>query len=522
MKSSKKVTKKSPAVKVVKIDDKFIEDENDNRVIIFVAVAILVIIGTIIGLLVGCDKKEEEKEPTKPKDNVVVPVEDDKTDNNDKKEETKKTYIRKVTTKETTDEVNDTTNDDTNKDEDEESKYVVSFNILEEDDIYTVEAKNGKVNPYVPYGYDSCKYYSDETLTNEYDFNKEITEDTNIYTSCSFTTYKIIYDRETTSPKEYLIKEGRVTLNGVELETGFFAGWYTTSDFSGEKVEYLGRNLTKLANEDNEIYLYAKIDDKYVIRYHNLKGEVSMIDTVTSQSELPKKLFDYSWLAPSGMKLLGYSTSKDSKVIEYQPGQIITEPTSDIDLYMVVGTAKVVYESEGELVTVGMTTEELKDYDLPTPDEVGIKAPTYFVKVDKDSTTGKEVVPDEVKEALEGQIRLSDAKAKAGTDEIIEVGDKVEEKEKVFDGWQTKEVDENGNETLTDVDENYKPEDNTDNELVAKWKEQEKTNETNEENTTNETTELTIEENTEEIVNEPVEEPVVETPIVETTIEANL
>ena len=125
-----------------------------------------------------------------------------------------------------------------------------------------------------------------------------------------------------------------------------------------------------------------------------------------------------------------------------------------------------------------MTTEDLGDYNLPTPDEVGIKAPTYFVKVDKTNPNAKEVVPDEVKEALEGQIRLADAKAKAGENETIEVGDSVEELEKVFDGWQTKETDEEGNETLVDVDENYKPEDNTDNELVAKWKEQEKTEDT--------------------------------------------
>ena len=50
MKDSKKVTKKSPAVKVVKIEDNFLDDDSDNRVIIFVAIAILVIIGTIIGL----------------------------------------------------------------------------------------------------------------------------------------------------------------------------------------------------------------------------------------------------------------------------------------------------------------------------------------------------------------------------------------------------------------------------------------------------------------------------------------
>lgn len=504
MKDSKKVTKKSPAVKVVKVEENFLDDDSDNRVIIFVAIAILVIIGTIIGLLVGCEKKEDDKDPSKPKDNVVVPVDDDKIKEDDKKEETNttKTVIRKVTTK---------SNDTTTK-EDEEKTYVVSFNLLDDDSIYTVEAKDGKVSPYLPYGYDSCKYYSDEKLTSEFDFTKTITENTNIYTSCSFTTYKIIYDRETTSPKEYTIKSGKIALSGVELETGFFAGWYTTPDFSGDKVEYLGRNLTKIANSDNEIYLYAKIDDKYEVKYHDRNGGVGLILTIRTQKNNSITLMKYG----TSEELLGYSTSKDSKVIEYNVGEKVTL-TGDLDLYQVIGTAKVIYESEGELVTVGMTTEDLGDYNLPTPDEVGLEAPTYFVKVDKTNPNAKEVVPDEVKEALEDQIRLSDAKAKAGENETIEVGDSVEELEKEFDGWQTKETDEEGNETLVDVDENYKPEDNTDNELVAKWKEQDKTNEDTtvlEDNSTEgETTELTIERD------EPVEETELTPPVVETPIE---
>ena len=504
MKDSKKVTKKSPAVKVVKVEENFLDDDSDNRVIIFVAIAILVIIGTIIGLLVGCEKKEDDKDPSKPKDDIVVPVDDDKTKEDDKKEETEttKTVIRKVTTK---------SNDTTTK-EDEEKTYVVSFNLLDDDSIYTVEAKDGKVSPYLPYGYDSCKYYSDEKLTSEFDFTKTITENTNIYTSCSFTTYKIIYDRETTSPKEYTIKSGKVALSDAELETGLFEGWYTTPDFSGDKVEYLGRNLAKIANSDNEIYLYAKIAEKYELRYHDRNGGVGLIITIRTQKNSSITLMKYG----TSEELLGYSTSKDSKVIEYNVGEKVTL-TGDLDLYQVIGTAKVIYESEGELVTVGMTTEDLGDYNLPTPDEVGLEAPTYFVKVDKTNENAKEVVPDEVKEALEGQIRLSDAKAKAGENETIEVGDSVEELEKVFDGWQTKETDEEGNETLVDVDENYKPENNTDNELVAKWKEQDKKNENTtvleDNNTEGETTELTIE------TEEPVEKVELTTPAVETPIE---
>lgn len=492
MKDSKKVTKKSPAVKV---EEKFIEEENDNRVIIFIAIAILVIIGTIIGLLVGCDKKSEEKDPVKPKDDIVVPD----TKEEDKKEDKETTVIKKVTTK--------------SNDKNEET-YVVSFNLLDEDDVHTVEVKNGKVSPYVPNGYTSCKYYADENLTKEFDFTNKITSNTNIYTSCSIAVYTIIYDKDTNSQTEYDLKEGKVALSDANLEKGFFEGWYTTPDFSGDRVYYLSKDLTKIANEQNEIRLYAKVADSYSIRYHSKGGEVGITFTYYSQKEMPIRIENYGGVAPEGMKKLGFATKPGSNVIEYQLNQMVTL-TGDLDLYAVFGTARVIYESEGEIVTVGMTSEELDNYNLPTPDEVGLKTPTYFVKVDKTNENAKEVVPDEIEELLDNQIKISDAKSKAGENETIEVGDSVEELEKVFDGWQAKETDEEGNEILVDVDDTYKPEDNTDNELVAKWKEQDKTTDTTD------TTELNEEENTTETLDLVEEEvPVEETvPEVSTNVE---
>ena len=492
MKDSKKVTKKSPAVKV---EEKFIEEENDNRVIIFIAIAILVIIGTIIGLLVGCDKKSEEKDPVKPKDDIVVPD----TKEEDKKEDKETTVIKKVTTK--------------SNDKNEET-YVVSFNLLDEDDVHTVEVKNGKVSPYVPNGYTSCKYYADENLTKEFDFTNKITSNTNIYTSCSIAVYTIIYDKDTNSQTEYDLKEGKVALSDANLEKGFFEGWYTTPDFSGDRVYYLSKDLTKIANEQNEIHLYAKVADSYSIRYHSKGGEVGITFTYYSQKEMPIRIENYGGFAPEGMKKLGFATKPGSNVIEYQVNQMVTL-TGDLDLYAVFGTARVIYESEGETVTVGMTSEELDNYNLPTPDEVGLKTPTYFVKVDKTNENAKEVVPDEIEELLDNQIKISDAKSKAGENETIEVGDSVEELEKVFDGWQAKETDEEGNEILVDVDDTYKPEDNTDNELVAKWKEQDKTTDTTD------TTEINEEENTTETLDLVEEEvPVEETvPEVSTNVE---
>ena len=78
--SKKNVAKKdeAPVIKKIipetiddlKIEDKY-EGESDNKAIIFIAVAILIVVGTIVGLIVGCEKKEET--PEKPNDEVVVP-----------------------------------------------------------------------------------------------------------------------------------------------------------------------------------------------------------------------------------------------------------------------------------------------------------------------------------------------------------------------------------------------------------------------------------------------------------------
>lgn len=453
MKDSKKVTKKTIAVKN---EDNFIDEENDNRVIIFIAIAILVIIGTIIGLLVGCEKKEEEDPVKKPQEDIIIPVE------KNEDEEEKKTTVKKVTTKSS-----------------EEESYVVLFNLLDEDDVQTVEVKNGKVSPYVPKGYNSCKYYVDENLTKEFDFTKKITQNTTIYTSCSIALYTIIYDKDTNSQKEYDLKEGKVTLKDAILETGFFEGWYTTPDFSGEKVEYLSKNLAKIANEDNEIYLYAKTVDSYTIEYYNQDGStVGITKTYESQKSNPVKIWNLNALIPEGKKLLGYSTSQGSNIIEYYPNQEIIIDRN-LKLYKVIGNATVIYESEGETVTVGMTTDELKDYELPSPEEIGFETPTYLVKVDKTNENTKEIVPDEVEELLDNQIKLSEAQTKAGENETLEVGDSVEEKEKVFDGWMEETTNEETGETeLNEIDETYKPEDNEDNKLVANWKEQDDSDET--------------------------------------------
>ena len=121
-----------------------------------------------------------------------------------------------------------------------------------------------------------------------------------------------------------------------------------------------------------------------------------------------------------------------------------------------------------------------------------------------------EVIPDEALEEIENQIKLSEAKKKAGSNTEISVGDNVEEKEKVFDGWVTKEEnpEDPENPIVTPVDENYKPTEDGENKLEAVWKEQE------EDKTEVLTGETEIEGET---INEVVEPPTIEEPPVQET-----
>ena len=82
-----------PKVKRIDVDEinKDFDDveTEDRRLIVFIAIAILVIVGTVIGLLVGCEKKENEtKEPDKPgKTDVVVPEKPDEKGNKEDEDE---------------------------------------------------------------------------------------------------------------------------------------------------------------------------------------------------------------------------------------------------------------------------------------------------------------------------------------------------------------------------------------------------------------------------------------------------
>lgn len=510
MEEKKKKTKKPPVVK----DEEEFELEEDKRVVVFIAVAILVIIGTILGLLVGCERDELD-EPINPNDGVELEPMEDEDIHQDEivVEEEKKTVVKKVTNK-------------TEEKEDEEEtvteKYSVAFYLLKDNgtDTYVDEvAEGGKVTKYQPDGYSDCSYFADSELTEEYNFDTKVTSAQNIYMVCVLDTYTIVYDYETTNPEEYTIEDEDTTLVDASQENMIFDGWYTDSEYTNE-IKKIDSSIIDLADENKVVYVYAKFVENYEVTYYNYEDVVDSNSLVGVNEYQSYTVLDGEGVCAAETSFLGWTNESGNNRIKFNAGDVI-ELTGDIEFYPVCGAAKVVYASEGEVVEeVGYTEDELVDYELPTPDEVGIEAPTYFVPVEVETETSKNVVSDDKEDLAENEIKLQDVKDKASSTYTPEVGDMIEELEKVFDGWTTEVEDpENPGEMIeVEVPEDFVPEDEV-TELEAQWRERtpedDMVPEDNvEDEVNNEVDTLDVEPE----VTEPVVEPVDDTVVSETVV----
>ena len=264
--SAKKPANKVKDVEFKQVNDDFMDEKEDNRLIVFIALAILVIVGTIIGLLVGC-QKEEKEEPKKPQDDIVVPTKEE-----DKKEETSYDYekplpVVKKVTKKTTASKETTEEDEESDSEEETTEHSVTFHINGESE--EVEVEDGSAaEAYVPAGYTDCKYYADENLTEEFDFEAGITEDQDVYMACSAITYTVVYLVEDTETSDtYSLDEGERALQDPSVPEGeTFNGWYVAEAVLMKKVTALNKDLIEYVEENglvsnNEICLRALIDD---------------------------------------------------------------------------------------------------------------------------------------------------------------------------------------------------------------------------------------------------------------------
>lgn len=425
-------------------------EEEDKRVIVFIVIAVLVIIAIAICLLVGCDKKENND------DIINTPNEIDRKDDEEKKDiivdyeeyddDEEETIVKTTTSK----------------------KYEVTFKFNNETIVKKVK-KGQKVTKYSPKGY-SCKYYENKELTKEFNFDKKITSDKKIYMSCDEIEYKLIFDVETESKKTYHISDGNVKLDSptdkIIEENGITKVFSKWSLDKGTLVDitHIDENAIDYANKKNEIHIYAFYTTDVKVTY------VSNGVRNTSVIEAGKKVTMKAGNCESE-NFLGWSVNND-KVINYKENQEVNI-YEDVTLYAVCASTIVEYISEEEKVEVAYTESDLEDYVAPTPEDLDMKIPTYYVPVKNETSTTKKVVSDNTLDMLENQIKQSDAAKKSAEGYTPEVDDIIEEIEKEFTGWE-KEVPSKvkGEEPKKEkIEENYKPKKDTTEKLEATWKE---------------------------------------------------
>ncbi len=416
----------------IKETEDFLDDEEDDkRLIIFIALAILVIVATVIGLLVGCNKEEKAvEEPKKPDDTIVVPNDEEE----DKKDE--EAVVEKVVA---------VTKTATSKKTTSDTKYNVTFYLNGDENVKEV-SKGNKVNKYTPLGYTDCKYYTDENMTHEYDFNTSVTSNKDIYMSCRVIVYEIVYDNESNNPSEYTIEDGNILLTEPINYDGIFQGWYLNNN----KITKLTKDILTYANKNNQIHLTAKIVDHLNVNYYDYEGKLVNHDEVTKDTidsyVVIEGQNDY---CDANEKFLGWSNSIDNNNIN--TNLRLKEDREDKSLYAVCGAARVVYKNGDEEVVVGYDETELEEYSLPTPEELGMEVPTYFVPVDEETLNSKKVVSDDTEAVADNEVKLSDVASKSASGYTPNVGDNVEEKEKEFKGWKEKQTEPLDESTLESV-----------------------------------------------------------------------
>lgn len=446
----------------IEIDDDYIEDD-DRRVIVFVALALLIIIATVIGLLVSHQKNEINKDVKEPHRDYIVP--ELEVDDENKIVNNVVTPVSII--------IN---NEEDNQENNINETYEITYHYYGKTHVIKV---NDTVEKYVPLGYSSCKYYIDENNSIEYDFNEKVSSSKDIYMSCEEKVYTIKYSHLSNNKPEYKLSDGIVPLIDAETDL-IFNGWYTDKEYIN-KVTSLSEELLKYSN-DEIINLYASFIPYYTVNYYNNSGEIIDSAKVTKEQLNDYKLLDGSNLSYENNKFLGWSTKKNSMKIDYFNNDSI-DISSDINLYAVFGSSIIIFTDNDKAIEArAITKEEADNFDLPTKEDLGLEVPTYFIPVDSISDKTKTIVPDDTETLFENEVKLSDVISSSLEDYNPKVGDKVEEIEKELNWSIDKKITDpiTGEETVEKIiNENEVKEiikDNNDNgidtKLNTEWTEQ--------------------------------------------------
>ena len=369
---------KEPVVKEVKVSEPVKEDD-DKGLIVVIAIAILIIIGTVIGLLVGCQKEADNETEKNETDDIVVPIPKD--DDDSSADAYDNNVVRTTSSSETT-------------------KYQITY-ILDGEKVYSTNIESGKsIKKYVPSGYEKCTYYKDSEHSESFDFSVKPTDDTKVYLICTLKEYSVTYKDSDGTQIDSVDLKGKDTENytveGLDKEN--FLGW---SKSGNSKIDYkpgakidVNENLTLTAVYGATTVVYQSI------LVHLPKGDMPTQEDGEEPPEGDEVISEE--VEPDDGENGGYSSNV------------------------------VVVDS----VEIGYTQEEVDNYTLPSdPSEVGLETPTYFVPVDGETDTSKKIVSDDTEEVGDKQVKLGDVEGHTPDWYTPAVDDNVEEKDCQFEGW---------------------------------------------------------------------------------------
>lgn len=371
------------------------EDDDKTQKIFGIILVLLVIISLVVLFIVGCDRKEPEENKKEPDKQEVI---DDKKEDITLDTNTTNNNLVQKTNNETTEEV--------------ANYYNVTYKFYE-----LVETEEGQVGKLVKTSskkvkegnkvefvtipnYEDFTYYLDENFETIMG-SEVVTGDTTIYVTMKKTEVPVqlryVIDENNSNTVELT---DSVDLPKVTSTGAVILGWYLDDQFVAE-VTNVDMSLTEFA-VDNTVTIYAKVVES--VKFSYVYGGEEIFDETKTGEELTNgyEVLDTTTITDYikeeiNERVLGYSTD-GSQNITYTDGDIINDYSETVTLHVIVGSTTVTYISipEVEEITVGYSQEELENWEVPTPADLGLELPDEAIESEQTDKDTMLIVPETV------------------------------------------------------------------------------------------------------------------------------
>ena len=234
-------------------------------------------------------------------------------------------------------------------------------------------------------GYEVVKWYTDEALTQEYDFSKAVTENLVLYASVTETeTFTVTFMDGTTELQTLVVNSGSYANPAIPRKEGYvFSHW---ADASGNKVD-----LTTTAISADTL-LTAVWLDAYDIKFvYNIGGDDVVISTLEVIDDKQTKITKPEDPTLDGYNFAGWYTTKDYTT-EFNFDEVPSGDTTIYAKFVAIQYYDVVFgymDSETLVTIMQVKVEEKTSVEQPEdPTRVGYVFGGWYN--DSDCTDGNE------------------------------------------------------------------------------------------------------------------------------------